>query len=301
VGTALQSTPQFQQFEARIQNVELSVRSALNDTFSQIMERLDAMESRQPVTGAGSAGTAPEPLPLPPGSPRNVLSRFFWVEKSVVQSISDGDFAIHDLPKLFREENQRTRHKAKVTEGIHFPADGGKPELVTGRTKMQSAFPNLDSFLSAWLVYVAIRSTFSPERAVPFAYWTERLIFFHKDGFQWSDVLNYAIAYYSAHQNSPADTWYDINTDHQLAIHHFTVARKSTTGGNPTNAPHRPPLSKQNSTPIHEQVCQNWNRVGPFGCTYKDKNGVPCPRKHQCAICSDPSHKAPDCPKKKAT
>jgi len=27
-------------------------------------------------------------------------------------------------------------HKSKVTEGIHFPADGGTLELVTGRTKM---------------------------------------------------------------------------------------------------------------------------------------------------------------------
>jgi hypothetical protein len=110
------------------------------------MDRLDGREVLPP-TGPGAVSSILGPAPAqgtnPLGDPHNVLSRFYWVERSVVQSISDGDFDIHDLPKLHREEEQRMRHSKKVTEGVHFPADGGRPELVTGRTKMHLAFKDL--------------------------------------------------------------------------------------------------------------------------------------------------------------
>src|SRR5271156_3689372 len=232
-GVALEARPQFQGFEERLQSLENTVsenqiifRSALNDTFNQVMDRLDIFKPRNLST------TDILPMtrgPLGAQSSHGVLARrYYWVDKSVIHSISIGDFNIHDLPKLYREETQRMRHKTKVTEGIHFPADGSKPELVTGRTKMHTAFKDLASFLSAWMVYVSIRSISQPERGPAFTYWTERLIFFVSDGFQWFNVLNYAIAYYSAHQNSPADTWYNVNMEHELMTLHFTVARKVT-------------------------------------------------------------------------
>ena len=180
----LEALPQFTGIEERFQALETSItenqtalRSVLNDTFNQIMDRLDEM-GLQPPNGPGPVPSIPAPTPAqgtnPLGDPNNVLSRLYWVEKSVVQSISEGHFDIHDLPKLHREEEQRMRHSKKVTEGVHFPADGGRPELMTGRTKMHLAFKDLATFLSAWMVYVSIRSTFVPERAPPLAYWTEK-------------------------------------------------------------------------------------------------------------------------------
>ena len=238
LGAVLKTLPQLQGIEKRFQALETSLnenqttfRSTLNDTFDQIMDRFDTMEPRPPVV-PGPAPSVPDLLLAqninPLGDPHNVLAHFFWVQRSVVQTIADGEFDIHDLPKLHREEEQRMSHNRKVTEGVHFPVDGGKPELVIGRTKMQSAFKDLATFLSAWMVYVSIRSTFAPERAPALAYWTERVVFYAQSGFQWSVVLNYAIAYFSAHQKSPVDTWYSVNTDHKLAMHHFTIAHKTS-------------------------------------------------------------------------
>jgi hypothetical protein len=256
----------------------------------------------QPPNGPGAvlpaiSGPMPAQGTNPLGEPHNVLSRFYWVERSVMQSISDGDFDIHDLPKLHREEEQRMRHSRKVTEGVHFPADGGRPELVTGRTKMHLAFDDLATFLSVWMVYVSIRSTFVPERAPPLAYWTERVVFYAQSGFHWHVVLNYAIAYFTAHQKSPPDTWYSVNTDLELATNHFTVARKAPVHENSSTAQPGRPSAKKSPLPIQDQTCANWNRPG-FGCNYKERFGEACPRKHRCSICLNVSHKATECPSK---
>ena len=265
------------------------------------MDRLDGMEL-QPPNGLGPVSPIPGPTPAqgtnPLGDPHNVLSRFYWVERSVVQSISDGDFDIHDLPKLHREEEQRMRHSKKVTEGVHFPADGGRPELVTGRTKMHLAFKDLATFLSAWMVYVSIRSWFVPERAPPLAYWTERVVFYAQSGFQWHVVLNYAIAYFTAHQKSPADTWYSVNTDLELATNHFTVARKSSVQEHSSAQPRT--SGKKSALPIQDQTCANWNRPG-FRCNYKERFGDACPHKHRRSIRLNVSHKATECPSKSST
>ena len=300
----------FQDLEASISENQTVFRSALSDIFNQIVERLDTMESRHPTAPEplppamdsalqGAQGTNPLGDPHPLGNPRDVLSRFYWVDKAVIQTIADGDFDIHDLPKLHREEDQRMRHNRKVTEGVHFPVDGGKPELVIGRTKMHSAFKDLATFLSAWMVYVSIRSSFVPERASALAYWTERVVFYAQSGFQWSVVLNYAIAYFTAHQKSPSDTWYSVNTDRELATNHFTVARKTSVPetSNPTQS--RPSGKKSPSVPIQEQTCAIWNRP-LVGCNYKERFGFPCPRKHRCSTCLNSAHKATECPLKPA-
>jgi hypothetical protein len=304
LGAALEALLQLQGIGERFQALETSLnenqtafRSTLNDTFNQIMDRLES-QPPGPVPPVPDLILAQGTNPL--GDPHNVLSRFYWVERSIVQSISDGDFDIYDLPKLHREEEQRMRHNKKVTEGLHFPADGGKPELVIGRTKMQSAFKDLATFLSAWMVYVSIRSTFAPERAPALAYWTERLVFYAQSGFQWSTVLNYAIAYFTAHQKSPADTWYSVNTDRELVTNHFTVARKTSAPENSSTVQSRP-FGKRytSSVPLQDQTCANWNR--PMGCNYKERLGETCPRKHRCSICLATSHKATECPSKPAT
>ena len=40
-----------------------------------------------------------------------------------------------------------------------------------------------------------------------------------------------------AHQKSPADTWYSVNTDLELVTNHFTVARKSSVQENSSAQP----------------------------------------------------------------
>lgn len=129
----------------------------------------------------------------------NVLSRWPWVDKATVELIANGEFDINNLLKLHREEDPRNRHTRKVTESVHFPTDGSKPELmVPGRTKMQSAFKDLSTFLSAWLFYVSIRVSYMPERGFGLAHWTERLLYYAQCGFQWSVILNYAVAYFQS-------------------------------------------------------------------------------------------------------
>jgi hypothetical protein len=152
--------------------------------------------------------------------PDDVLSR--WpVDKSIIQSIADGEFDINSLPKLHREEALRTRYTWKTTEGYHLPLDGGKPELVIGPTKMQSAFKDLPTFLSAWLIYVAIRRAFSPTHGTPLTSWTERVIYYSQAGIPFLSILRYAIAYFQKHQQLLANSWYDI--DAELVAIHFTV------------------------------------------------------------------------------
>jgi hypothetical protein len=319
----IEALPQIQGAEERFQAIEdslkanqVELRATLNDTFGQIMDRLDTMETRPsmeqgPGMGIRIAQTAPaqqldfaQGINYPPFDPHDVLSRYSWVDKSVVKSIADGEFDIHDLPKLHREEEPRSTFKGKITDGVHFPADGGKPELVTTRTKMQSAFKDLTTFLSAWLIYVSIRTSFAPERGPGLTFWTERLVFYTQEGFPWTPVtLNYAIAYYTAHQNSSPETWYNVNTDRELAINHFAVARKNPhQGSSSSTTQHRStsPKKSASSIPIQDQTCANWNRSSG-GCTYNEKYGQPCPRKHRCAICLNPAHKAGECPSKSST
>jgi hypothetical protein len=179
----VRSMPQIQGFEDRFQQIEesvqtsnLSVRATINDTFTQLMDRLDEIETR------GGPGPVNSHMTGNPHS-LDVLSRWPWVDKATVELIANGEFDINNLPKLHREEDPRNRHTKKVTEGVHFPTDGSKPELVTGRTKMQSAFKDLSTFLSAWLFYISIRVSYVPERGFGLAHWTERLVYYSQCGF----------------------------------------------------------------------------------------------------------------------
>ena len=126
----------------------------------------------------------------------NALARWPWVDKTIIQSIADGEFDINSLPKLHREEAPRTRYTWKSTEGYCVPLDGGRPELVIGPTKMQSAFKDLATFLSAWLIYISIRSLFSPERGPVLTYWTERVVYYSQAGMSFPSILRYVIAYF---------------------------------------------------------------------------------------------------------
>ena len=219
----------------------------------------------------------------------DVLARWPWVDKTVIQSIADGEFDINSLPKLHREEAPRTRYTWKSTEGYHLPLDGGKAELVIGPTKMQSAFKDLPTFLSAWLIYVAIRQAFSPAHGSPLTSWTERVIYYSQAGIPFPSILRYAIAYFQNHQQRPANSWYDI--DAELVAIHFTVG----IGGQQQRpmSPTKPFLGTKVKIPLTQQICENYNKES--GCKIKETIGRDCLRKHICLLCEELDHRAFEC------
>ena len=98
----------FQEIDDTMQNNLLEMRQSNTETFSQIMERLDTIypPAVLPVTPAVEIGFS------------NILSRWAWVEQSVVESIANGKFDIHSLPKLHRIEELRHGHIAKTKSAL---------------------------------------------------------------------------------------------------------------------------------------------------------------------------------------
>ena len=212
----------FHNLEEIIEENQREFRSSLQDTFSQFMDRFDTLEQRAPPSAPTTPVCPSQGNPTPFGVPRAVLSRWSWVDQKLVEEISGGKFDIHSLPKLHRDEEPWQANVKKTTEGVHIPTDGGKPQIVTSRTKMLVAFPNMPTFSSAWLIYISIRSSYDPERGPALSYWTERLVHYCH-GFEWTACLNYAIAYFMQHQNASPEAWY--STDPELVTEHFIGAK----------------------------------------------------------------------------
>src|SRR5437762_7215817 len=118
---------------------------------------------RLPYVATGAPHLSGTPL-CPP--PVGILSQVSWVDASLVQSISAGNFDIFNLPKLHRDNSVRRKHTARSVEGILL-STGNTPQLevVNGATRLHTYFKEIGSFYSAWLVYVTIRIHFCPERA----------------------------------------------------------------------------------------------------------------------------------------
>jgi len=114
----------------------------------------------------------------------DLLSRWDWIDADTVDTIIKGTFDLNNLPKLFREYTDRQAHTISTTNEVHLPANGTQPYVITTKTKLLPTFPNLARFLSAWIVYCAIRCAYKPEYAAGFYHWQERLIYrarVHKD------------------------------------------------------------------------------------------------------------------------
>src|SRR5437762_2660501 len=98
LSTVIESLPviqgledRFHDLEATMEDNQLSIRSSLADTFNQIMERLDSHGPTGPTGPATSAPPVfrqqPQGMSLAGADPVDVLSRWPWVDKSVVESI----------------------------------------------------------------------------------------------------------------------------------------------------------------------------------------------------------------------
>ena len=300
LGAVMSTLPQIQGLGDRFHNLEAIIdenqrefRSSLQDTFTQFMDRFDALEQR----GSDSTPLVPthqsQGNTAPSCAPRNVLSRWPWVDQKLVEDISSGRFDIHSLPKLHRDEEPRNANTKKTTEGLHIPADGGQPQIIIGRTKMFNAFPNMATFSSAWLIYVSIRSSYDLERGSALSHWTERLVHYHLR-FEWSACLDYAIAYFMKHQNASPEAWY--STDPELVTEHFVGAKRNVPTAQCSQSVKKP--YEQNSASRGTDVCQNWNRP-VIGCKYMARfDGDVCGRSHVCSTCHKHDHKAYECPTK---
>ena len=89
-----------------------------------------------------------------------------------MKAIDLGNFDIHQLSKLQREQSARNRHLFKTTKRFQISFDG-KIEFITTHTKMLIVFPIPLFFLDAWVTYKAIRTQYHPEYASIFDDWIE--------------------------------------------------------------------------------------------------------------------------------
>jgi hypothetical protein len=261
--------------------------SGLSGTFPPTPTISGGLSGVSPVLGGmTSSGTS---LPLAASSSLNVLSRWSWVtDQNVIASIANGNFDINQLPKLHREEDFRNRHGKATAEGVFNPFDKSKPsEVLMGQTKMHQVFKDLPTFFSAWQVYTSIRSTYSPERAPGLALFSERIFFHFQLNYPWYKILNYILAFFRKHQNSPPDMWNDV--DGVLVANHLAVSQQKPEAV--VTTPSTTGKSNKSSDPsISQQICRNWNRM-EIGCKNLD-----CQRRHICAICEKDGHRAFHCP-----
>lgn len=247
---------------------QTSLREASSDSYALLSDRIDALTTiiNNPTASPSNPGFLSGPQTGTTSIPHNVLSRWPWVKEATVESIANGKFDLNNLPELHREEEFRNRHIAKTTEGYRIPLDGsGKPELITGRTKMHSAFRDFQTFLSAWYIYISIRISYEPERGPGLLIWTERLNYRIQMEFPWPTVLNYIIAYFQLHQKSPPEQWQ--KADAELVGDYFVINPRKLQAAQQA-------VSTSASSKGKGVVCQNWNR--PFGCTTKEKTGLNC-------------------------
>ena len=281
----------FEQLDASFQSSYHDLGAMIDDKFGQLLQRLNSQPhidqvNERPLLGLGMTGTAP-------AAGDDVLSRWYWLERSTIEAIDLGTFDINQLPKLQREESARNRHLAKAAEGFRMSLDGSKIELITTQTKLYSAFPSLQRYLSAWQIYVSVRTQYHPEYSSGLAFWTERLIF-RASLHPWDVVLNYAIAYFQAHQRDAPSYWFrpdsDLITDTILSSrpsipHTSSSALRTGSHSSPTRA----------TSGYGSNICQNWNKSK---CTVKETTGYDCMRRHICNTCMKDDHRAPQCPQK---
>jgi hypothetical protein len=154
----------------------------IDSKFNQLLQRLNSQQSNvgnsrplqfdnNPVSDLGLSGLTPHTYSI------DVLSRWFWLDNATVKAIDLGNFDINELPKLQREESARNHYLTKASNGFRMSLDGSKLELITTRAELQSTFTNLELFLSAWQVYISVRTQFHPGYSSSLAFWTERLIY----------------------------------------------------------------------------------------------------------------------------
>jgi hypothetical protein len=215
------------------------------------------------------------------------------VDPAIVEDIANGKFNIYDLPKLHRDETYRNRYISKTVEGIVHPLSGGRPHIIQAKTKLHSSIKDLPTLMSVWPVYTAIRGTYVPQRAPGLSIFTSRLAYHSGLNYDFTVIINYLVAYFQKHQNSPPDSWHNLDTE--LHAEHFGLAaQKALLSNHPGKSPATLSQSTAQVLPIQEQVCRGFNRKE--GCKIKERTGQRCLRLHLCSSCRSAAHSFPTCP-----
>ena len=146
-----------------IHDNQIKAHQANLDIFNQLMEQLDNLGTA-PVERTHIDSQVPDALS---GTSSliavNVLTRWSWIDLPTAESIANDSFEINSLPKLHQDEGLCNHHITKTFESFIIPLNGSKPELISGHMKMQSTFRDLSTFLSAWLIYISMHTSYSPE------------------------------------------------------------------------------------------------------------------------------------------
>ena len=97
----------FEQLDANFQASHHDIETMIDNKFSQLLEHLNNLQAQfglagpagvNPLSGLGISGT----LPL---ISDDVLSRWFWLDKAIIETIDLSTFDINQLLKLQREES----------------------------------------------------------------------------------------------------------------------------------------------------------------------------------------------------
>ena len=140
--------PQLHAYEERFQQFDISmqigyhelnnnisgINNDMSEKFVQLLDRLDKIDlsSSRRVTFTSNY-ELPNAFTLTsniPDAPLNVLSRWPWVDKDVMDSIALGEFDIYHLPKLHREHTLRNHHVKSIKESYNIPLDDSRPNSL---------------------------------------------------------------------------------------------------------------------------------------------------------------------------
>jgi hypothetical protein len=287
------------------ENLQANTRR-LDDLFIMLQQIQDAMPLAASQLGQGSglghSGTALPLLNQPQQLPQDLLSRWHWVSQPTFDSIAKGTFDIYELPKLHRDQTMRDRYIQKNIEGIIQPLNGGKPQLLHARTKLQNTFNEMETLLPAWLIYVSIRAAYVPQRGPGLVVWTERLVGYNRLKYHFVDLLDYFVAYFQLHQNSPPEQWFsadsELHTEHLGNSTQKALAKNSATS--PTKQSAKPGTSSTvDAKTMATQICHAFNR--PSGCKVKERSGHDCLRRHVCSNCEKSGHSSYACSQAKSS
>jgi hypothetical protein len=282
----------------QVEKIESGVASKIEDCFKRYMPsgpKPSGQSSQSSRENSVENGIQPPPVHSP-----DVCKRWHWVERTQIAAICEGTFDIHNLPKLLRDDTARKRIRNRTVNGLVIPLDGGSIEFAEDATKLQSVFPTLQAFMTAFSIYISIRTTYAPAYAGPMLVWVERIHYYnskgHRPGEKWPYVLNYIVDYFRLYQDASPEEW--LKTDGELVSQHFAFSASPHEPAPPSLVKdQKSKLKPQNRNAAKfEQVCKNWNRPG--GCQYQKKYGSSCPRLHQCWGCNDKSHTSSSCPTK---
>jgi hypothetical protein len=167
--------------------------------------------------------------------------------------------------------------------------------MVSGVSRIHSHFKDIGTFYGAWFAYVAIRTHFQPSRTGGLMAWTENVQNLSTKGFPWANILDYIVKYFQKYQNASLEKWSE--TDPELISTYVTLpATKPALLSQGLIQPGgKRPNAASGTTPLHEQVCENYNRPGK-GCNYEAMTGRKCGRLHSCLGCKKAGHPKYQCP-----